>query len=35
VLHGLPVLDTLVVVAIVVAALGPASARFVRKDLGV
>ncbi len=34
-LHGLLVLDTLVVVAIVVAALGLASARFVRKDIGV
>jgi hypothetical protein len=34
-LHGLPVLDTLVVVAIVVAALGLASARFVRKDIAV
>ena len=34
-LHGHLVLDTLVVVAIVVAALGLASARFVRKDIGV
>ncbi len=34
-LHGLPVLDTLVVVAIVVAALVLASARFVRKDIAV
>jgi len=34
-LHGLPIVDTLVVVAIVVAALGLASARFVRKDIAV
>lgn len=33
-LHGLPVLDTLGVVAVAIAALAMASARFVRKDIG-
>ncbi len=33
-LHGLPLLDTLGVLAVAVAALVLASARFVRKDIG-
>jgi ABC-2 type transport system permease protein len=34
-LHGLPVFDTIVVIAVGVVALALASARFVRKDIGV